>query len=192
MAEFQPALLFVLPHEGGYANNPNDKGGPTKYGITQQTAREHGYTGDMRDLPVDVAAEIYGASYWPGLEEVSNQAIASKILDMRVNFGVTGGNRLAQQAANRLVDPPTATDGRWGPDTVETINAADPKALLDELANVSAEHYQAIADRDPSQEVFIRGWMKRALDIPNLVMGGIGLTVLLLIGGALWVMGRRA
>lgn len=195
MAELAPALEFVLPHEGGYSDNPADRGGPTMYGITQETARRHGYTGPMQELPLEVAASIYGQSYWPGLEAVANQAVASKILDLRVNFGVAGGNIVAQTAVNQLVDPPTAVDGKWGPDTLESINAADPAALLDELATAAAARYQSIVDRNPSQEVFLRGWMKRALDLPTwqaVAAGAGGLVVLLGIGALLWLSGRRA
>jgi lysozyme family protein len=190
MADFGPALEFLLPHEGGYSNNPADKGGPTNYGITQATARRNGYNGDMRELPQETAAAIYQGEYWPGLEQIQSQAVASKIFDLRVNFGPAGGNRLAQEAANNLVEPPTAVDGRWGPDTVATINAADPAAMLDELATAAAARYQAIVDNDPSQETFLRGWMRRALDIPVLAGGAIGLTVLLGIGAALWYLDK--
>lgn len=187
MAEFSPALDFTLPHEGGFSNHPADKGGATNYGITEATARRNGYTGDMRNLPLELAASIYENEYWPGLEQVMNQAVASKIFDLRVNFGVAGGNRIAQTAANVLVDPPTAIDGRWGPDTVETINTADPAALLDELATAAAARYQAIVESNPSQETFLRGWMKRALDLPTLAVGGLGLVVLLGIGAAVYL-----
>lgn len=190
MAVLGPALEFVLPHEGGYSNNPADKGGATNFGITEATARRHGYQGDMRDLPQETAESIYAAEYWPGLEAVDNQAVASKIFDLRVNFGVAGGNRVAQQAANQLVDPPTAEDGRWGPDTVATINSADPADMLDELATAAAARYQAIVERDPSQETFLRGWMKRALDLPSYVAGGLGLGLVLIIGGLIWISQR--
>jgi lysozyme family protein len=41
----------ILGKEGGYVDHPSDKGGPTRWGITQTTARAHGYTGDMRTCP---------------------------------------------------------------------------------------------------------------------------------------------
>ena len=50
----------ILGKEGGYVDHPSDKGGPTRWGITQTTARAHGYTGDMRNLPRETAKQIPG------------------------------------------------------------------------------------------------------------------------------------
>lgn len=188
MADLSQALQFVLPHEGGYANDPADPGGETMYGITANTARAYGYTGAMADLPLDVATQIYGSEYWPGLEQVTSQAVASKILDLRVNMGVSGGNRAAQEAVNRVVDPPVAVDGQWGPDTLDAVNAANPQDYLLALADVAAEHYQAIAAARPSSAKFLTGWLKRAADMPALVVGGAGLVVLLGLGLVAWAL----
>lgn len=49
----------VLKSEGGYVNNPKDKGGETKYGITVAVARANGYKGNMRNLPKQTAIDIY-------------------------------------------------------------------------------------------------------------------------------------
>ena len=53
----------ILRAEGGYVNDPADKGGETNYGITVAVARANGYTGPMRDLPVAMARAIYTARY---------------------------------------------------------------------------------------------------------------------------------
>lgn len=52
-------LEELIKHEGGYVNNPADRGGATKYGITEAVARANGFKGNMRDLPLDVAKAIY-------------------------------------------------------------------------------------------------------------------------------------
>jgi Glycosyl hydrolase 108 len=38
----------VIGREGGYSNHPADRGGATRWGVTEAVARAHGYRGDMR------------------------------------------------------------------------------------------------------------------------------------------------
>ncbi len=59
-------LMKSWGKEGGYVNHPDDKGGPTKWGITEKVARSHGYRGDMRDLTREQALDILEADYWYG------------------------------------------------------------------------------------------------------------------------------
>ncbi|MCP1772876.1 lysozyme family protein [Neisseria perflava] len=48
--DFNTAVDRVLGHEGGYVNHPADPGGETNWGVTKAVAREHGYTGSMREM----------------------------------------------------------------------------------------------------------------------------------------------
>jgi lysozyme family protein len=41
----------VIGREGGYSNHPADRGGATRWGVTEAVARAHGYRGDMRSFP---------------------------------------------------------------------------------------------------------------------------------------------
>lgn len=43
-----PVIDGILSLEGGYVNNPADRGGATNWGITEATARAFGYKGDTR------------------------------------------------------------------------------------------------------------------------------------------------
>lgn len=53
----------LIKREGGYVNNPADRGGATKYDITETVARANGFKGNMRDLPLDEAKAIYRKNY---------------------------------------------------------------------------------------------------------------------------------
>ena len=41
----------VIGREGGYSNHPADKGGATRWGVTEAVARAHGFRGDMPAFP---------------------------------------------------------------------------------------------------------------------------------------------
>ena len=54
----------IIAIEGGYVNDPNDSGGETNFGITYKVALANGYHGDMINLPVSVAFNIYSQKYY--------------------------------------------------------------------------------------------------------------------------------
>jgi lysozyme family protein len=133
MADFNKAVIKTLNLEGGYSNDPNDLGGVTKYGITEKTARSYGYSGNMNDLTIDFAKNIYKKGYWDiyRLDEFKSQLIAENVFDTAVN----GGNPILwlQRAINNArVDnktgqelwPQIATDGKIGNQTISALNKA--------------------------------------------------------------------
>lgn len=48
----------LIKREGGYVNNLADRGGATKYGITEAVARANGFKGNMRDLPLKLQRQF--------------------------------------------------------------------------------------------------------------------------------------
>ena len=52
---FDQAFRNMIGHEGGYVNDPRDPGGETNHGVTKRVAVANGYTGSMKDLPLDTA-----------------------------------------------------------------------------------------------------------------------------------------
>ena len=43
MERFERIFDYLLRVEGGYSDDKNDKGGKTKFGITEEEARKYGY-----------------------------------------------------------------------------------------------------------------------------------------------------
>lgn len=62
----------------------------TNWGVTQATARAHGYTGDMRNLTREQTLEILEADYWDGPRfdqvEAISPVIAAELCDTGVNM----------------------------------------------------------------------------------------------------------
>jgi len=159
------ALKRTLEFEGGYSDHPADTGGKTRYGITERTARRNGYDGSMKELPFDVAKEIYRSEYWKTLNlgAIHNQDIADFLFDMSVNHGPGGATRVAQRAANDL-GKELRVDGAWGPRTLSTIQSLAtryPRGLLGALKTERGLKFKHIMAANPSQKVFARGWFAR-------------------------------
>lgn len=167
----------ILDTEGGYTNNPADKGGPTKYGITQAVARAHGYTGDMRDLPRSQALAIYELDYWfrPGFDLVAevSPAIAAELCDTGVNMGPSVAIKWLQRWLTALNDggkfyPDLSADGKIGPRTINALTAylaargAEAEKRLIRALNCSQGHrYLELAESRPQNETFLYGWLAR-------------------------------
>ena len=99
-------LEELIKCEGRYVNNPADRGGATKYGITEAVARANGFKGNMRDLPFDVTKSIYRKQYWlePLFDQVNaiSSTVAEKLLDTGVNCDTGFVKSLVQRALNLL------------------------------------------------------------------------------------------
>jgi len=120
-------IIAVLGVEGGYVNNPKDPGGETNHGVTKTVAVANGYTGPMKEMPQEVAVEIYTNQYAkkPGFDAfaVLSPAVAHKLIDAGVNTGPGRPSVWLQTSLNRLnrggKDFPTIqVDGKVGPGTV--------------------------------------------------------------------------
>ncbi|MGH6658816.1 MAG: glycoside hydrolase family 108 protein [Sphingomicrobium sp.] len=166
----------LIDREGGYVNNPADRGGPTCFGITQEVARANGYYGPMRSLPRDEAAAIYTRLYWlrPGYDSIARVApqVAAKLFDTGVNMGPAVATTFLQRALTALnrngADyPDLVPDGRAGPTTLAALSgfiakrgsASGQQVLLRALEALQGERYLRLAERRPANEAFLYGWL---------------------------------
>lgn len=174
---FDQAFARTVGSEGGYSNNAADPGGETRFGITVAVARAHGYTGDMRALPLATAMAIYRTAYWDmihlDLIDANSPAIAAEMFDTAVNMGVSVPVPFLQRALNAFNRqghdyPDMPIDGLLGKVTAAALKtflakrgSEGEKALLLLLNAEQAVRYLEIIERRPSSEMFFMGWMKR-------------------------------
>ena len=175
----------VIGREGGYSNHPADRGGPTRWGVTEAVARANGYRGDMQVLPRDEAVAIYKRLYWqrPGFDRVAAHAplIAAELFDTGINMGpatATGFLKRALNALNRNeadyddVDATPIIDDA----TIAALTAFIAKrgqggeaVLLKALEALQGERYVRLAETRPANEAFLYGWLANRVGPPGTV-----------------------
>jgi lysozyme family protein len=156
---FDQAIEVVLGHEGDtYSNHPNDRGGATKFGISQR------YNPDVnvRELTRAQAIEIYWERYWQGRGyERLPDPVAIKVFDLAVNLGERTAVRCLQRAL-RACGVPVKIDGLLGPQTCGAARSAEVGTLVAALRSEAAGEYRLRVARDGGQAVFQNGWLNRA------------------------------
>lgn len=166
----------LIEREGPYVNNPADRGGPTRFGITQAEARADGYAGDMHTFPRERAVSIYWRKYVTdqGIDLLMKRsaALAAEALDTGVNMGKPWGVMFLQQVLNafneggKLWPDLARVDGNYGAKSDAALAAylAHPRrgridVLLAAMNALQGERYLGIAERNPTQEAFVYGWL---------------------------------
>jgi len=179
---FKSAFERTVGIEGGYSNNPLDRGGETKFGITIAVARAFGYKGNMRDLPLETAQAIYRTNYWDALKlnqiDSLSPAVAEELFDTAVNCGVYFAAESLQRALNALnrqqedyKDLPV--DGVLGNETVAALGTyllkrklPGERVLLRALNSLQGGRYIEITEKRPPNETFVYGWFLNRVSLP--------------------------
>ena len=167
------------PKEGGYSNNPADRGGPTKWGVTERVARANGYEGDMRLLGEDFAKAIGKTQYWDVLNldavDKLSPRIAAEMFDTLYNGGEPG--QWLQRCLNvfnrgATLYPDMKVDGRIGPMTIQALKmflgnrgTEGERVMLVALNSLQAVRFIGISENNPSQEAFTFGWLLNRVEI---------------------------
>jgi lysozyme family protein len=152
----------ILEAEGGFVNDPRDRGNATNFGITLATlsvARGRAATvEDVKDLTADEARTIYRDRYIlrPGFGNLP-EPLRTEVVDHGVLSGTATATRDLQLAVGVVVD------GVLGPVTRAAVEAADIQALTLRLIRERTLRLAQIVIANPSQIAFLRGWLRRAL-----------------------------
>jgi lysozyme family protein len=153
---FDTAFALLLGHEGDFSDHAADPGGKTRWGITEAVARQAGYTGDMRALPVDLAKRIYLDSYWrPVRADDLPPGVRYIVFDGAVNSGPAQSALWLQRALG------VTADGVIGPRTLAAAYAKDAQQLKTAILAQRLRFMTSLTN----WPAFSRGWARRIADL---------------------------
>lgn len=186
MDKFERALQAAFRFEGGFSNDPDDRGGKTNMGITHGTlsrARINGWV--PKDVTIETltreqAETIYRKGYWEPIKgDELPSPIAEIVFDCAINHGVGGAGRLLQRAINSMnLTTPLTVDGIIGPKTLAAVARIEelnrelagampelgPGRILRELAlsilTYRTKYYVDIVKSNSTQKKFLFGWLR--------------------------------
>lgn len=159
MASFDLYAPTLKRWEGGWVNDPDDKGGATMCGVTLGTFRM--YFGaertaeELRNIS-DAQWKYIMKRYWDNCkaDQIENQSIAEIFVDWHVNAG-TSAIRRTQSAFG------IKSDGKVGRQTLSVLNGKDSSRVFDMLKNARISYYNKLAMTTPVYKKFLRGWLNR-------------------------------
>lgn len=157
-------LDAIIAREGGWVDHSLDRGGPTKYGITQRTLSEWrgapATAEDVRSLEESEARQIYRSEYVekPGFADLLHAGLQELLVDMAVNHGPDRAIKSLQKALG------VAVDGVLGPVSKAAIAAYPVRVVYRGLLAERIRLYGRIISNDHTQAVFASGWLNRAAE----------------------------
>lgn len=184
---FESAHATTIGHEGDFSDDPNDSGGATRFGVTENVARANGYDGPMSELPFELAKSIARTQFWDvlRLDDVAQLSapLSAELFDTSYNMGPGAAGAFLQRALNvlnrRAVDyPDLRVDGLVGPMTLRALRAFLAKrvhdgesVLLKALNCLQGAGYIELAERREKDEKYVFGWLRArvSLQAPDAV-----------------------
>lgn len=167
--KFEKIQMRVFPNEGGISNHKNDYGGLTNHGITIRTFEEYAEKdlgmlpteNNLKKLTKEQASVLYKKRFWEPLrvDEINSISISYILYDFYVN-STKNAVRIMQQSLNSLGANLTV-DNVMGSKTIKAINEADSRKLFDAYHQNRIDYYMQVVKEDPSQKVFLKGWIER-------------------------------
>lgn len=175
MANFDIAYAPTAKIEGGYANNPNDTGKETVFGLTRRDwpnwsgwhVVDHlkEQLGLAKAIPLinknkqlkDSVKLLFKSNYWDSLnlDSITNQQIADQAFDAAINMGVDTSAKFLQECAGVPVD------FHIGPKTIIAINSSKTEEFYNKFLQLRRDRYEKIIAANPKQAQFKESWFSR-------------------------------
>ena len=171
--DYRIYVPFVLCWEGGVSDIAADNGGLTYKGITHETystlcqtvlkkapSREH-----FLNL-TDEEVGLFVKYYWD--KSTNNNQIASQKIAEAITSWFWGSGKLGlmwyQRMLNKEYGCKLVVDGVIGNASIVAINSIDPDSLFRMSIKYRYNRFHQICKQNPSQKVFLKGWLNRLQD----------------------------
>lgn len=177
-------INMILRNEGGYVNDPEDSGGRTYKGISENNfpnwegwkiinKHEPLKRGELikdKDLDEEVF-NFYLMNFYYKLkiDKFNDLHISAHLLDHGINSGITNGIKCLQRALNNLLPIDIIVDGKIGPITISESNNSNPKDLLKSIEKEREEYYRSLVNKNPKLKKFLNGWLNRISETTKYV-----------------------
>jgi len=166
---FGLALKFTLRWEGtAFTNDPDDRGGATRYGVTQRVYAAYLKTvgrlfRSVRYISRPELEAIYRRDYWiaAGCDRIANPRLAIAHFDFAVNSGVSRAVTFLQSEVRDYLT--IAIDGKFGPQTERLVNRCADNRFVGDYIEARELFLESIAKG--KQAKYLNGWMNRVNDL---------------------------
>jgi lysozyme family protein len=156
LTTFKEIMDVIIENEGGYVNDPDDRGRETKYGISKRSHPEV----DIKNLTIDGALDIYNRLYWvPSKAERLMPELRYQYFDFVVNAGQGNAVKVLQRACNHKNGKGNwiQVDGKIGRMTIK----ASENLENSRLKAFKCLYYANIVIKNSIQEKYYYGWYNR-------------------------------
>lgn len=171
MANIDKLLPHIIKWEGGakFTNDPLDRGGATKYGVTIGTLQSLKYDNnhdgkvsvdDVKSLQLDDFKYILKTQYWDRwkADDIANQSVANLLVDW-----LWGSGKWAITIPQSLLGVPA--DGVVGNVTINALNTSNQRIIYNKVWQARRQFYYNIVKNNPSQSKWLKGWLNRLNDL---------------------------
>ncbi|MCA2961947.1 MAG: hypothetical protein IOD12_16980 [Silvanigrellales bacterium] len=150
--KFQRVMKHILHWEGGCSDHPADSGGRTFMGITTGRARENGWSGDVCQMPRKRVLSIYREDYWNVRARKHPWPLDLAVMNTEVNSGGGKAKEFLERMQRMKLEGSARSKAGW-------------------YVDQQTEFYRAIVARNPSQNVFLQGWLNRSRYMKDVISG---------------------
>lgn len=171
MAKVEILAPYIKKWEGGFTNDPADRGGATNKGVTIATFEAYCKAKSLPRPNVERLErmtdgewlDILKTMFWDRwqADKIKSQKLANILVDWVWGSGVYG-----IKIPQRILG--VNQDGIVGNKTIEALNAQDPDKLFQVIYEARKKYLNDITISRPANKRFLRGWLNRLEDIRRL------------------------